>query len=145
MCLSLTVSPENSVTKLSCSTVESSTVNMKDSFCWKRLHSIFLDDHLSNVGGKNLLFRLFSAFDNNARIEFHCSVYGQLHFLDLQRARHCPDQLWRGKQGHACIFSLRDCKSTSKAKARSWSLKCMYGSEKRHHHDQSHTTFVFVN
>lgn len=134
MCLFLTASPENSVTKLSCSTVKSSTVNMKDSFCWKRLHSIFLENDVSNVGGKALLFRLFIAMDNNAWIEFHCSVYGQLHLPD--KTRHYPDQLWWHNQEHTCIFSLRECKSTSKAKARNWSLKCMYGSQKCQHYVQ---------
>lgn len=61
MSLTLTASPENSFTKLSCYAVKSSAVNTEDFFHWKRLHSLTSP----NTGGKILLFRLFSAFDNN--------------------------------------------------------------------------------
>lgn len=60
MSLSLTTSPENSVTKLSCYVVKSSTVNTKDSFHWKKLHSVCLKDHLSKYWRKKYSYSGYS-------------------------------------------------------------------------------------
>lgn len=52
MCLPLTAPSGNPVTKLSCSTIKCSTVSMKNSFHWKKLHLVLEINYLSDIGGK---------------------------------------------------------------------------------------------
>lgn len=135
MSLPLTASPENSVTKISCYAVKGSTVNRKDSFHWKRLHSVCLGDHLSKHWRKKYSYSGYSVPLTTTHEQFHGSVYAQLHFPDLTQGKTINTLTTFGEvnKGNACIFSLRDCKSTTETKART--LKCIYGTEKHHHHN----------
>lgn len=103
MSLTLTASPENSFTKLSCYAVKSSAVNTEDFFHWKRLHSLTSP----NTGGKILLFRLFSAFDNNTWIgSLFCLCTTALSRLTQGKTINTLTTFGWGKQGQCLHLSF---------------------------------------
>lgn len=81
---------------------------------------------------KILLFKLFTAFDNNTWIgSLFCLCTTALSRLTQGKTINTLTTFDEVNKGNACIFSLRDCKSMSEAKART--LKCTHRSEKHHH------------
>lgn len=134
MSLSLTASPEDSVTKLSCYVVKSSTINTRFLPLEEAAFSMFKGSPLKTLEEKILLFRLFSAFDNNTWIgSLFCLCTTALSRLIQGKTINTLTTFGEVNKGNACIFSLRDCKSMSEAKART--LKCVHGSENHHHHN----------
>lgn len=95
---------------------------------------MFRGSPLKTLEEKILLFRLFSAFDNNTWIvSLFCLCTMALSRPTQGKTINTLTTFGEVNKGNACIFSLRDCKSTSETKART--LKCIYGTEKHHHHN----------